>query len=368
MGIMHEHGVVCNRVSLHTPWAGVTQHSDRWKLATNEIVEPSLNIDAPTSNASCCGSYGIGTCDREVPNEVHQSWVLHRRLLHQLVSVPQWPPPEGCILSFPNVFRLTPAFDAHRARQEPLLLMLATALKLPATPILHTWVPSDVRVGDTARPCIDEGGSYGFRDPRDLLNEMVTASASFHIEQIEYKFVALNRIQILGIENITDDVVGVPVANQVDKMDDVFKLARDIGRAVAPTKRAPVVPRRGGVVPDESRKRRRRASDERDIDMADALGHAGGDGQHVAGVDERHDEGGCSGDDVGDNDERGDVNQAALGGDETPRADEGGCGSDEDGVARRGPSEGFASSSGLASSSGPLASISSSTRVMRGLV
>lgn len=342
----------------------MTQHSDRWKLATNEIVEPSLNIDAPTSNASCCGSYGIGTCDREVPNEVHQSWVLHRRLLHQLVSVPQWPPPEECILSFPNVFRLTPAFDAHRARQEPLLLMLTTALKLPATPIFHTWVPSDVRVGDTARPCIDEGGSYGFQDPRDLLKQMVTASALFQIEHIEYKFVALNRIQILGIENITDDVVGVPVANQVDKMDDVFKLARDIGRAVAPTKRAPVVPRRGGVVPDESRKRRRRASDERDIDMADALGHAGGDGQHVAGVDA----GGCSGDDVGDNYEGGDADQDLLGGDETPRADEGGCGSDEDGVARRGPGEGFASSSGLASSSGAHASISRSTRAMRAFV
>lgn len=202
---------------------------------TAETVGPTGAITTAPSRRVCCRDLPRGKCRSEVTGAEAAQWQMNERLLDDLVHFAQPHVQAAGEPSHPALYRLIrkPGGQPEDlSTEEPMLMLLASAMLRPVTPAFQWFRPAHVDVGERAFP-----GS-GFASPAALLARMEAGTPEgFVVQRLAYKWITGLELEVLGVDDVTAAVRSKTDApGRRPAHEDVFRhlLGKDKGKKARP--------------------------------------------------------------------------------------------------------------------------------------
>ena len=212
-----------------------------WGYETNRFATgEGFVVDAPRSNKSCCGTFGMGKCQERVGNTWDGSLDLVDKLGYVKLDDAI---PDGASCKHPVLFRVR----SSQPDAVALLILRSTALLSPSTPIMVNFEPHDVAPGQVATPLQGGTGSWGFLSPTDLAGKLHSMVHPLSVERLTYQWISLVECKIVAVEDVTARVLLCRARGQ---RDVAFDLARNFSKVTKPRAAAQTGGRRKRVRKD----------------------------------------------------------------------------------------------------------------------
>jgi len=218
---------------LPIPPPDIRGYSQQWERLTSDIIIANHEIEAIKHQPCCSEFMGVGFCKEDFTPHMLNRWATLRQLVTKLALAKfSETVPDGASLPSLPLFRLVPTDGGARGSEDapavPILVLRVTALLRPAEPIFHTFREPSVDVGGTAYP---DGvqGAEGFLNHLELTRRMYIMETSFRVELLRYAWVALDRVQITGVEDVHDQVLET-CAPKARCKDPEFDFAKTFGQ------------------------------------------------------------------------------------------------------------------------------------------
>jgi hypothetical protein len=228
-------------------YTGVDERAAAWLGLTSEEVEPIASLKGDGTELSCCREFGRGFCRarrdageiagvRSVMTMLRQTTRFEDAIGYR----PAW-----CPIRLP-LFLFTP-INAEPDVEAVMYLRIARFLSPVLPMFLQCEWDGPVQPGVEVKPILDVGSRYCGNLSK--LARMLLARAPAHkVEIVDYKFTALNVLEILSVRDMSDDPMPATRAKKDPVIQEVNKILGEIrGKASGSAAgSAPRAPRGGG--------------------------------------------------------------------------------------------------------------------------